>query len=125
MTTQEAWADKISKLLRKAETTTPEEAEALYAKAQELMAKYAIDEAMLRRAGELSTDEILEEEFVITGIYRFPLSHLCAYVIRNNDLEFFQWSGKNPRTVGGRLFKETVVYVAMGYKSDIDRVRIL
>lgn len=124
-TKQEAWAEKIDKILRKAESTTPEEAEALFAKAQELMAKYSIDEAMLRQAGKGSDDGIIREEFVITGIYRFPLSDLCFRVLKNNDCEVVQYGGKNPRYVGGRLFKETVVYVAVGYKSDIDNARLL
>lgn len=41
---------KVQGLLAKAESTTfPEEAEALFAKAQELMARYAIDEAIARQ----------------------------------------------------------------------------
>lgn len=124
-TKQEAWAEKIDKILRKAESTTAEEAEALFAKAQELMAKYAIDEAMLRQAGKSSDDGIVREEFVVTGIYRFPLSDLLFRVLKNNDCQVVQLGGKNPRTVGTRLFKETVVYRAVGYKSDIDNARLL
>jgi hypothetical protein len=124
-TKQEAWAEKVDKILRKAESTTPEEAEMLFAKAQELMAKYAIDEAMLRQAGHASDDGIVRVEFVITGIYRFPLSDLCFRVLKNNDCEVVQYGGKNPRYVGGKLFKETVVYCAVGFKSDIDNARLL
>ena len=47
MEDQNKYADKIAGLLRKAEdpAATSAEAEAFFAKAQELMTKYAIDEA--------------------------------------------------------------------------------
>jgi len=121
------YADKIAKLLAKAESTTPEEAEALTAKAQELMSRYAIDEAMLEmaRGFQNAKDDIVKEEFVIVGIYRFPLSDLCRYVLRANDCKLVVLGGKNPREIDGRIFRETVVYEAVGFKSDLDRARLM
>src|SRR5262245_5193795 len=121
------YADTIAKLLAKAESTThPEEAEIFWQKAQELMAKYAIDEAMLEAArGFRQDDPVTEEEFVVVGIYRFALQYLAITVMRNNDLEVYQKTGKLWRRLDGKVFKETVVLVGFGYKSDIDRARAL
>jgi len=127
MTTQEKYADRIAKLLRKAESTTPEEAEALFAKAQELMAKYAIDAAMLRAAGNLSQkdDPLTEEEFVTVGIYRHALYMIDFYVLSVNGCEVVEFTGSPWRTIDGRTFKQTRVLKAVGYKSDLDRARVL
>jgi hypothetical protein len=127
MDTQAIYADKIQKLLAKAESTTPQEAELLFAKAQELMAKYAIDEAMLAsaRKGETADNPYVEEEFPVVGIYRFALSQVVFIALKSAGLHVFQYGGKNPRTVAGRLYKETVVLVGCGLKSDVDRVRVL
>lgn len=125
--TQEKYADKIAKLLAKAESTTPEEAESLTAKAQELMSKWAIDEAMVEAARGIGhgSSNIVKEEFVIVGIYRFPLAELCIRILKVNDCSIVQLGGRNPRTIDGKLFRETVVYSVIGYKADIDRARFL
>jgi hypothetical protein len=127
MTQQEKYADKIAKLLAKAESTkSPEEAEMLFAKAQELMSQYAIDEAMLAAArGTHGDDKIVEEEFVMIGIYRFAIADMTWRVLTTNGLKVVKLSGKNWREVDGRVFKETVVYKVVGYKSDLDRARAL
>lgn len=50
--------DRIRKLMAKAESTTPEEAEALTAKAKELMRTHRITQATLHQIGE-NTDEVI------------------------------------------------------------------
>jgi hypothetical protein len=128
MSSQESYAEKIAKLLAKAESTTPEEAEALVSKAQELMAKYAIDEAMIAAARGLSgskSNPIVSEEFVSVGIYRFPLERLTFYVLRTNGIQVIKLSQPGWRTVDGKVFKEADVLVGVGYKADIDRARVL
>jgi hypothetical protein len=128
MNLREKYADKIAKLLAKAESTkSSEEAEMLFAKAQELMSQYSIDEAMLNasRAAGQRGDAVTAEEFVTVGIYRFPLSELCHRVLLLNDIKVVQYGGKNPRTIDGRLFKETVVFQGVGFKSDLGRARNL
>lgn len=127
MTKQETMADKIAKLLLKAESTTPEEAEELYQKAQELMAKYAIDEAMLEAARGIGNREnpIIAEEFVNIGIYRFPLSRLTFFVMKANGLECIQLSDPGWREVDGKVYKETEVLVGVGYQNDVERVKLL
>lgn len=58
--------EKIQALLAKAESTTYEaEADAFYAKAQELMVRYAIDEAELVASGQKRKDEIVIREVSI------------------------------------------------------------
>lgn len=52
----ETWLSRVQSLLAKAESTDfPEEAEALVAKAQDLMARHAITDAMLARSSGTST----------------------------------------------------------------------
>lgn len=62
----------IEKLLAKAESTTPEEAEALTEHAERLMLKYGIDQAQVderrRRQGQ-PPEEIVQERIVFTGTY--------------------------------------------------------
>lgn len=124
---QAKYADKIAKLLAKAESTTPEEAEILTAKAQELMAKYAIDEALLAaaRGFRSETDKVVKEEFVVIGIYRFPLAELATSVLYFCDCKVVVRGGKNPREIDGKMYRETIVYWGVGFKSDIDRARLL
>lgn len=71
MTTQAGHEERITKLLRKAESTTPEEAEALTAKAEELMIRYGIEQARLdaRLNGDQPSEKIVTETVHITGIY--------------------------------------------------------
>lgn len=126
-TTQETYADKIAKLLRKAESTTPEEAELLFAKAQELMAKYAIDDAMVREAmgDKAPNDPLVREEFVMVGLYRYALARMTFLLLHYNDVKVLKLSDPGWRQVGSKVYKENEVYVAVGYKSDIDRCRVL
>src|SRR5688572_5573226 len=69
--TEDTIIDKITKLLAKAESTTPEEAEALTAKATELMMRWSIDEAVIeaRRVGAGKVDQVVEKKIWVSGIY--------------------------------------------------------
>lgn len=112
---QEKYADKIAKLLRKAESTTPEEAEALIAKAQQLMTEYAIDEALLAKArGEEVTEEIVEEDITYKGVYHAALFDIGYAIALANDC----------RGLIGKHGKYTRLHV-IGFKSDVERVRML
>jgi hypothetical protein len=123
MTTQEKYADKINKLLKKAESTTPEEAEVLMAKAQELMAKWAIDDAMLEEARGLTVDEIIQKDFVHWGIFRNEMGMIAYYVLLNNGCKSVLYKG--PRMADGKLRKQTWTLTGTGFKSDIERANIL
>jgi hypothetical protein len=61
---------RVRALLAKAESTTfPEEAEALTAKAQELMARYSIDRALLEATAGVSTDGVSGRRLLIDDPY--------------------------------------------------------
>ena len=70
MTTDPDHMAKVLALLAKAESTEfPDEAEAFFAKAQELMARHAIDEAMLASAGTRGAGEVGTSTFDIEAPY--------------------------------------------------------
>ena len=71
----------ITKLLAKAESTTPEEAEALTEHAERLMVKYGIEQAKLdaRRAEAGQTrEEIVQERVLFAGAYARDIRELGA-----------------------------------------------
>src|ERR1051326_8295178 len=110
MTESERYADKIAKLLRKAESTTQEEAELLVQKAQELMTQYAISEELISRAkGENAKkrEEIIEKTINLTGQYRNELWDIGATCARNNDC----------RVLIGR--GSTVTLYVIGFESEV------
>jgi hypothetical protein len=118
MTLSEKWADKIAKLLRKAEDpATPEpERESLIEKAQELMTRYAIDEAMLagKRFGE--KEQIIEVKIPFHSIYSRALYYVGAAIAKHNDCKVMISKGNS--------LMKTDLYV-IGYESDVRRVEML
>lgn len=90
MTTTDTITDKVAKLLRKAERAgTPEEADAFFAKAQELMTKYAIDSmAVHAKMNEGDKDPYgpLGRDYVaVTKSYGNADALLLQYVAKAND----------------------------------------
>lgn len=82
----EAIVNRIQKLLDKAESTQfPEEAEALFAKAQGLMAAHAIDEAVLAASGAAQRDEITSLEVICEAPYASAKASLLGAVARANN----------------------------------------
>lgn len=131
MQTQEKYADKIAKLLRKAENpaATPEEAEAFIAKAQELMTQYAIGEDLVRAAkGEVekAKEEIITEEILYTGSYApalFMIGHAiaqqnsCRTLIADRPAHFGRDDeGKRVRKPAGKKLS------IIGFESDVRNV---
>jgi hypothetical protein len=77
---------KVQALLAKAESTPyPDEADAFFAKAQELMTRYAIDEA-LARGERVRTDKPLLRSFTIEEPYRTAKRTLLTAVASANDV---------------------------------------
>ena len=103
---------KVRALLAKAESTTfPEEAEALTAKAQELMARHAIDDAMIdAEAG--TGDDPVGIRVQVDPPYASPKSLLLAEVASANRCRSV-WSGELGFTT---LF---------GFESDVEFVEVL
>jgi len=82
--------DKVAKLLRKAERAgTPEEADAFFAKAQELMTKYAIDSmAVHAKMNEKQADPfgaLGKDVITLTKSYANADALLMQFVAKAND----------------------------------------
>lgn len=113
------YADKIAKLLAKAESATPAEAELLTAKAEQLMAKYSIDAAMLdekrRKAGHAGEEIITKLGFEAKGSYRVPLTAMMWAIINTQD---------NIKAYQVKWSDSTKIYV-VGYTSDVEQFLVL
>lgn len=107
----ETWLRRVQALLAKAESTEfPAEAETLLAKAQELMARHAIDEAMLRSTGSTRRADVVSETVVVEPPYASARSALLGAVARANDC----------RLVMARSGRGAQHCVLVGHRSDVD-----
>ena len=108
-------AERIAALLDKAESTSyPAEADAFMAKAQELMARHAIDEAMLD-AARGSQDEIGQVDLVIVAPYASAKSVLLGAVAASNRCRVVSATRPNGR----------VLCTMVGFDTDIRHARSL
>ena len=112
--------ERIAQLLAKAESTTPEEAEALTEHAERLMIKYMIDQATIdarrAKAGEAS-EKIVEVKLDFTGAYRPELLNLGWNVIRNlGTLRGMEYTGGTDK-----VFSLWIV----GFESDVEQAKLL
>lgn len=108
--------EMIAKLLQKAETTTPEEAEALTQKAVELMQKYGITQAMLnaRRTGDKERIEMLH--IPLKGIYAMGyMNMMSAIASAYGDVKTYYTPYK----------QSDVVLTVTGFESDVSQLKIL
>lgn len=106
--------DKIQKLLAKAESTNSvHEAEALFAKAQEWMIQYAIDEAKLIATGKQERQDPVAVDATISDPYFREKARLLYYVAKFNGCKSIRTSDRNRRC--------TIV----GMPKDIEFVQIL
>lgn len=114
---QDKWARRIAALLAKAESSTPEEAEALTDKAVQLMAKFNIEQSLLdmRRAaaGQVS-ESIIKYTFRFTGTYHRALLYTFDGIAKALSLEasFHRYS------------KESVLHI-YGFESDVEQAKLL
>jgi hypothetical protein len=126
---QEKYADKIAKMLRKAESTTPEEAEVCIAMAQNLMTRWAISEAMIAKAaGKSADDKIEQEEIILTGLFHEVKCYVTWGVVRANKCKgvYSQSNGWSyPVVIDGKERKQWYKITVTGYRSDIERVKML
>jgi hypothetical protein len=131
VTEQDKYAEKIAKLLRKAESTdSPEEAEQLVTKAQELMTAYAIDEMMIARVkGEQgkTSEDIIAEDIEYNGVFQSTLMDLGYVVVRMNDCRgiFSQHDAGSRTSVDGKRSPSAHVLHVIGFESDVRRVKML
>lgn len=115
------YADKVTKLLAKAERAgTPEEAEAFQEKAMQLMAKYGIDQAVLNAkkvaAGQVS-EEIVKTRVTIMNPYSEPKARMVGWIAMRMRCRSILHPDPTGRSTGG----VTVV----GFESDVNRVKQL
>jgi hypothetical protein len=113
------YADKIAKLLEKAQSTTPEEAESLVSKAQELMTRYAIDQALVdeaRGANSKEREEIIEAIVEYAGTFRMATWRLAHTIARKNGCTTVLNDDTRARI--------TQLHI-IGFETDVERVRIL
>lgn len=104
-------------MLAKAESTAfPAEAEALLAKAQELMARHAIDEAMLTEAAGRSSKQITTEVVITEAPYAGAKAALLSRVADANHCRMVIQGGREGSV-------RTCVLV--GHEADIANVRSL
>lgn len=113
----EARVEKIAKLLAKAERAgTPEEAETFFAKAQELMTKWSVDEAMLRAAGKSSDELTRERMYMKRSGYLKGMQRLASEVAEANGCKIL-WYGPQ--------FKEGAGVEFVGFASDIEKSKMM
>lgn len=97
----------IQQLLAKAESTTPEEAEALTEHAERLMVKYGIEQAMLNsKKSEKDGDKIVQETIDFTGAYRLEwvaLGHQVCHGLGSLRTLKSTWKNKWARLYIHRL----------------------
>lgn len=138
---QQKFAVKIAKLLTKAESTTKEEAEQCIAKAQELMAQYAIEQAMIDKARGVEREQIEQRKIYFTGNYRRELKDLAWRICNVNNCMGVQydtmhddggrkavrarrkWDGTYEASVSSS--KKAYCLEITGFTSDLERVLML
>lgn len=104
---------KVRALLAKAESTNFEhEADALTAKAQELMARHAIDEAVANDASDRRNEKPSLRRVPVDDPYASPKSTLLAVVASTN----------NVRAV---WFEDYALMSLVGFEADLDSVEVL
>lgn len=113
--TDDTYLKRVQALLDKAESTPYQaEAEALIAKAQELMGRHAIDEAMLADAGK-PDDEIVPHLMVVSAPYANAKSLLLGSIANANRCRVITGASS-----GGQVYATVV-----GHQTDVDTVEVL
>lgn len=102
--------DKIQKLLNKAEgASTEEEAAAFFSKAEELMVRYSIDDAMLQATGATKKEEVVVERITLKTSYFMADIDLATAVAYPNNCKILQ-------------NKQAHRIVFIGFESEVKRV---
>lgn len=113
------WLPRVEALLRKAadRAATPAEAEAALAKAQELMSRFGIEDAMLRAATN-SREPVMQISVAFGDSFKDAQATLMHYVCRANDC-YVGWLSKQSGKYGvqgAQLF---------GTATNLEKVRMM
>lgn len=125
----ESKAKQIKALLTKAEGTKfQEESDAFYAKAAELMAKYAIDQAQLDALAGQTREQIFIEKrrYVVQAPYSMDRLHLIVNV--SSALGGYAYFFKQPRDgskTRTRSKDHDTYSVLVGTKEDLDQIEVM
>jgi Protein of unknown function (DUF2786) len=113
------YVDRIQALLAKAESTTPEEAELLTAKAEELMLKYGIEQAMLESRSGVKAEQIVKRHIDFEDSYgtqRMMAAHHIAQAYGNGSI-------RTLKMTLGRAYHQRLYLI--GFESDVDQAILL
>ncbi|MFF4054643.1 DUF2786 domain-containing protein [Streptomyces sp. NPDC001708] len=121
MTNENPKLATIKALLAKAEdpAASPEEAEAYFGRAADLMAKYGVDQAMLAEARP-ETDKITNRSFDIKGKYVPDRAALLFSITHALGAQNVYWTLTDSST--GKRYRKVRVYA---HESTLDRVELL
>ncbi len=108
----------IAQLLLKAQTTTPEEAEILTAKAVELMQKYGIDRAMLNARTTGDKERIERLTIQLRGIYSKAYMRMMSAIA-------IAYGGDGGIETYYSQWKNDVALTIVGFESDVSQLKVL
>lgn len=108
----------IKQMLAKAESTTPEEAEALTEAAEKLMIKHGINQAMIdaRRAADSKPEEMTTARVTFTGNY-------AAYQVRGMAAAASAFG--TIQVLMQKKGKRDTDLILIGYESDVNQIKML
>lgn len=116
---QEKYADRIAKLLAKAESTNSQaEADAFFAKAQALMTEHSITSAMIADKNGAAADSLTDGEMYFTGIYMKVTMKFAFIVADYNNVKCVY----RETTVDD---KKAIKVSMFGFKTDVIAVELL
>lgn len=122
------YAERIAKLLAKAESTTyQEEADSLFAKAQALMTEHSITASMIADAGGAAADILGDGAIHFTGIFQKVTMRLAFNVAANNNVKcvYRELTDYERNSKGKQVRKNSVKVTMFGFSSDIANVELL
>jgi len=122
-----SYAEKIAKLLRKAESaSTSEEAEECTRLATKIQQKYAVSEQLLASIrGVTESDEVVADEIFYSGVFAPALYDIGKAVAQAHDCKILITKVAykyDPET--RKRTKGTILHL-VGFKSDIAKVKVL
>lgn len=115
----------IRQLLAKAESTTPEEAEALTEAAAALMARHGIDEAMIAASDPgVRREQIVSRDYFASGQYARAVGIIAQYVVNAFPAQKMVITAPAREYIDGRTVRGERITV-VGFESEVDHTIFL